>query len=132
MTIYVLCGLPASGKSTISEEMAIEKNAKLFHCDNYTAHKLKDFYSEIREALHTTDVVVDGIFLTRKARNDLLNELKNIDCEKILVKVETSVAECIKRNKDRKHPVGNMIIHLLHKHYQEPMLAEGWNEIQHV
>lgn len=132
MKIYVLCGLPASGKTTLSEELAIQYEAKLFHYDNYKKHQKRKLYEQIKKELASNNVVLDGMFVVRAWREELLKMLEEVECEKILIKMDASVDECIERNKDREHPLNKAVILHFNKRYQEPMLEEGWNEIQHV
>lgn len=130
MNIYVLCGLPASGKTTLSEELAVQHEAKLFHYDDYKGNKKLSCYAQIKEELLSNNVVLDGLFLMKSWREELLKILKEVECEKILVKVNTPVKECIERNKERERPLNEALIRDLDKHYQEPTLDEGWDEIQ--
>lgn len=129
MTIYVLCGLPASGKTTYSEELAIQHEAKLFHYDNYHGNKKHLLHEQIKKELSLNNVVLDGLFVVRVWREELLEVLKDVECEKILVKMNTSPEECIERNKERERPLNEAVIRHLQKRYQEPTLDEGWNEI---
>lgn len=132
MTIYVLCGLPASGKTTLSEQLATEHEAKLFHYDDYRGNKKHELHAQIKKELTSNNVVLDGLFLVKAWREELLEILKEIECEKILVKLEASMEECIERNKERKRPLNEAVIRHLNKRYQEPTLDEGWNDIQYI
>lgn len=132
MTLYVLCGLPASGKTTLSEKLAAQHNAKIFHCDEYKPHQKRKLYKEIKEALNSSNVILDGIFLKSITRKNLLDALKEVECKKILIRLDASIEECIERNKERKRPLSDNVLYHFNKKTQEPMLEEGWSEIQHI
>lgn len=131
MTIYVLCGLPASGKTTLSHKLAEEHNAELYCYDHIKPNRTKMF-EQIKEALKTHDVVVDDLFLVKAWRKELLNYLRDVDCEKKLIVLETPIETCIERNKEREHRLGDEFIYHLQRRYQQPTLDEGWNDIQYI
>ena len=110
MKIYVLCGLPASGKTTLSEELATQYEAKLFHYDDYKRHQKRKLYEQIKKELVSNNVVLDGMFVVRAWREELLKALEEVECEKILVKMDVSVEECVERNKEREHPLNKAVI----------------------
>ena len=129
MTIYVLCGLPASGKTTLSKQLADSHKAKLY-CFDDCKIKGTELYRKIRKDLETCNVVLDAMFIRKRWRRELLDIL-DIDCKKILIVLDTSLEVCIERNIIRGEYPSNGAIRHLAKEYEEPTLDEGWNEILH-
>ena len=138
MTIYILCGIPASGKSTLSHELSTQHNAKLYFYDNLpNAHnpRLKDavhaqMWASIAEDLRNGyDVVCDDLHTKREWRENILSALADVECRKILVVMTTPLDECLKRNANRAARLPDFVLHDLYEKYESPTLNEGWDEI---
>lgn len=139
MTIYVLCGIPASGKSTLSQSLSEQLNLKLYCYDEYKketkptdnekAHQR--IFNEIKkDLLSGQDVILDDLHLVLEWRTALLSSLKDIECKKMLIVVQTPIEVCIERDKTRKsHTLGEGVIRHLNNRYCPPSLDEGWDEI---
>lgn len=135
---YVLCGIPGSGKTTFSQELANDTNSKLYHFDDIPESrdpvKSKDakekMYQEILKDLSTGhDVILDNLHTKLKWREDLLNIVKDINCKKILIVMTTSLEECLSRNRQRKARLPDFVIRTLSQNYEVPTIDEGWDEI---
>ena len=138
MVIYILCGIPGSGKSTLSTQLATEYNAKLYHFDDYPnafhAEKSKDvlrqMWSNIANELQEgNDVICDNLHTTKKMRSDILNAISSIPCQKICVVLLTSLEECLKRNSNREARLPDFVLHNLYNRFELPTKDEGWDDI---
>ena len=136
MTIYVTCGLPGSGKTTLSIKMSKKYNLNRYSWDELKGiMRLQEIYDNIiYDINHNTDVILDYIFLTTDARLRLLDKIKELDCKKILLVLNTPLEECLirNRNSDRDHHLADGHIKLLNKRYQPPSLDEGWDDIIYI
>lgn len=137
--ILVLCGLPGSGKTTLSHQLSHQYNAKICNYDdfrqNYKNKNLKDFYHFVYKSALRQNVIVDTINLHQYGRLSLLKAIKDISKQKILIVMTTSVEECIKRNAQRfgqKNYVCESALYTLERHFQPPSLEEGWDEIHYI
>lgn len=117
-TLYIMCGPPASGKTTWVKEHLTENGTHISRDeirfsmlknddDYFTCEKevLKTFYSQIQKALddniHTT-IYADATHITSKARVKFLNHLifpEKVDI--IPIWFNTPVEVCIERNAQR-------------------------------
>lgn len=141
--IVVFCGLPASGKTTQSQQLAEQYNAKLYCFDEYKikARKLSGMTSHERmyfdiknDVLAGHDVILDDLHLALEWRQDLLSALQDIPCKKILIVMTTPLEECVRRNSQRQGQsrLPDFVIYHLDQRYQPPSLEEGWDDIQYV
>lgn len=131
--IYVLCGLPGSGKTSLSKKLSQQYNAVICSYDNFVKkYKSRDyslFYSLIHEEAEKNNIIIDNLHITLKQRKEILNLLKDINEKKILIILSTPLEECIERNRQRKECIFDSIIYHLNAKYELPTLAEGWDEI---
>ena len=138
MSVYVLCGIPASGKSTLSTQLATEYNAKLHHFDEYPnsfhPEKYKEalykMWSNVSQELKSGDnVICDNVHVTKEMRLDILNAISSISCEKICVVLLTPFEECLKRNANREARLPDFVLYDLYNKFELPTLDEGWDDI---
>lgn len=137
-TVYVLSGLPGSGKSTYAVKLATELNAVVHHYDDIPGANRKDtmkqsykeFWKRIREDLSNGNTVIaDGIHTSKALRRNMLDAVADIECQKVLVVMNTSLDECIRRNENREKPLSKLCILAIHANQETPTLNEGWDEI---
>lgn len=135
--LYVLCGIPASGKTTLSKQLSSQYNAKLYCYDEfiklYKKHDRHEYlYNLIANDLAVGhNIVLDDLHTRFEWRKTLLDAIKDIPCKKILIIMTTPLEECIRRNAQRQGSsrLPEFIIYHLNKEYQPPSLDEGWDEI---
>ena len=143
--LYMLVGIPASGKSTwANENEGYDSNEKFtywFSSDKIRSiYNLKDnnkvfniLHNRIFEALREGyNAIYDATNVSRKYRIFFLNELnqKKIDCEKICVLFLTPVHICKERNAARFECVPDYVYDRMLRNFQLPMKEEGWDEIR--
>lgn len=139
--IFVLCGIPGSGKTTIARRMSTDMVVDLYCADEFhTVHKAKPhdeistlFHENIKKSLlQGKDVVCDGTYVTKFVRSCLLESIAGIPCRKTLLVMNTPTEECLRRNTERKIRVPNSVIKTFEKMYDPPTFSEGWDEIKEV
>ena len=140
-TLYVLCGIPGSGKTTHSIQLAEQTGAQLFSFDEYpgachprkTKQAKQQMYDDVRRALNAgCDVVVDDLHTKKEWRVNLLSTLQGIECHKILVVMTTPLDEGLSRNRQRERRLPDFVVKSLAEGYENPDLVEGWDEIVYI
>lgn len=141
-SLYLMCGLPGSGKSTYAEMLEKEKNC-IIHSSDKIREELGDVNdqsknTEVFEILHKRikndlqngkSVCYDATSLNRRRRVHFLREIKNIPCKKICVLVATPYEECLKQNMSRSRQVPVEVMDRMYKSFQMPCIYEGWDEV---
>lgn len=141
MCLYILSGLPASGKSTYAVELAKKVNATVHHFDDIPGANRKEtngqayeeFWRRIREDLNNgKTVIADGIHTSKALRQKILDAVSDIDCRKVLIVMNTPLDECLRRNANRKPRLSDFCILAVRANYEPPTFDEGWDEIREV
>ena len=142
---YMLIGLPASGKTSLSKEFA----KKLNNCEVFSSDSIrKELYGDedvqanpekvfqlmqkrtILALKSGHDVIYDATNIRRKNRKHLLQSLPN--CHKCAVIIWSKLETCIERDSKRTRNVGKRAIHRILRNFQPPYYDEGWDDIQVV
>ena len=144
--LYLMCGLPGSGKSTfIKNYIDKEKNAIISRDEirfsivkpneDYFSHEdevLKEFWKQINENLAKgKDVIVDQTSITPKSRKYLLNHVEGYD-NAYIIWINTLTTTCLKRNELRRGTrayVPPYVIRRMAHQFVEPSLDEGFDYI---
>ena len=142
--LILLCGLPASGKSTYAKELQFRiKNSVVFSSDAirnelYGNENIQGDANEVFNLMNTRvvqalnngyTVIYDATNITRKSRAVIISM-----CPKF-VKIECHITwcpiqRCIDRDKERNRTVGEKIIDRMLKRFQAPFYDEGINKIK--
>ena len=132
--LILMCGLPASGKSTISErykfsgynihssdELRLQKFGNL-NGENAYADVFKELYDNIISDLKNgKDVVLDATNLSSKRRIAFLQFINSkTKCKKAAHVVATPYNDCINRDLKRDKKVGSNVIERMYKSFQMP------------
>jgi len=142
-SLFVMCGLPGSGKSYKRKELAKEYNATIFSSDALRAELYGDesiqgdnvklfieLHRRIKDCLRNgMSAIFDATNLSYKNRMSFLSELKNISCVKICVLMATPYEECVKRNSERDRKVPVHVIERMYRQFDIPWYYEGWDKI---
>lgn len=130
ITLYVFCGAPGSGKSTLSKQMAEELGAERISFDerHYARHRemIQPIVGVLTEG---KDVVADSLFVHVKERKLILDAVKDIPCRKVLVKMSTPLKECLRRNANRQNRLPDFVVETFYESLEQPTPDEGWDEI---
>jgi predicted kinase len=143
-TVYMLVGLPGSGKSTWAKEHAENLKAEIFSSDKlreelYGDEKIQGDNGKLFELLHKrmksyldngNNVVYDATNISQKRRIHFNKEFKNY--RKEVIYFNSSHEACIMRDSHRDRTVGKDVIMGMFTNLQVPTYAEGWDKIHIV
>lgn len=142
-TIYVLCGLPGSGKSEFAKKLSEESGAIIHSSDSIRAEVYGDendqaHNNEVFNILHKRikenllagrSVIYDATNINKKRRICYLNTLKNIPCIKTCVVIATSYEKCLSNVQARKRKLPREVLFKKYVSWQPPHISEGWDSI---
>lgn len=128
--LYVMCGVPGSGKTTMSKQMEEGYGLERFSFDEMRCFRLKEFVAPAIDILQKgKDVVLDSTNLRANVRKKILQEIKDFQCKKIVIYMNTSLEKCLQRNANREVRLQDFTVESTYKSLQPPTLDEGWDEI---
>lgn len=133
-TIYMMVGLPASGKSTyaktinnavvLSSDKMREENGL---AEGFTSNEFWQHYVKVANET-CGDIVLDATNLIRKNR---INMLKNIKHSKaIAIVMATHLSKCLERNFKRERSVPYNVIIKYRNAFTIPLESEGFDEVR--
>lgn len=138
-----MCGLSASGKSTIAKELSKTYNAIIVSSDeirkeicgtveNQSKNEevFKNFHKRIRSYLSEgNNVIADATNITIKSRRVIFENVNKLDVEKICYIVAKNFGDCVACDNNREHSVSEKVLRKqLHK-FQIPFKEEGFDKI---
>lgn len=145
--LYILCGLPGSGKSTFANKLIAEykENTCLFSSDEIRAElwgseecqkNPEKVFSLMQdrtiEALKKGyNVIYDATSLTRKSRKNIISRSKKI-ANLICYIIWSPIEMCVAQDASRKRTVGKAVIDKMAKTFQAPYYDEGFAEINAI
>jgi predicted kinase len=144
MTKFImLCGLPASGKSSYAKNLSQLENASLLSSDQmrlelygdegnqeHNAELFDEIYKRARRQLNKgKNVIVDATNIALKKR---INALQGLDVSKEIYYFDTPLSTCVERDLLRDRTVGKRVIDRMYRQFQIPSHLEGWDKIQIV
>ena len=132
--IFVMVGLPGSGKSYKAKELVEQYDANIHSSDaireeltgdinNQDINDLvfKTLHNRIKEDLRNgKNCIYDACNISYKRRMAFLQELKNIPCEKYCVLMVTPYEECLNNNNNRDRVVPNGVIERMYRTFDIP------------
>ena len=152
--MFMLVGLPGSGKSYLAERIYVNRNNSDSYTKDikfptiYSSDKLReemfgsmdvqDRNSELFAELHNRikyklknneDVIYDATNINKKKRTAFLNELKNIDCYKVCLNVIAPYEVCREEIKKRERVVPEDVLKRMYLNYNPPHWSEGFDDI---
>lgn len=148
-TLYVLCGLQGSGKSTYAKHfqramngdeaivIASSDEVRKQYPDAKNETVFQFVYQMANDALADgKSVIIDATNITIKSRRQVFANIK-VDCEKICVVFCTPYKECVKRVQARNalsvatgdHIVPLDVLERYYKSFEVPFKEEGWDNI---
>lgn len=152
-TLWIMCGIPASGKSTYlkntiqnlkyNDSVIVSRDAIRFSLlkpsDEYFS-KEKEVWTEFVNMINYylgvqddryTNVYVDATHLNPNSRKKLLNAIDTSGVVVNCIAMETPLETCLERNSKRTGLacVPDDVIKNMRNYYVRPTKSEGFNEI---
>lgn len=138
MKVFIMVGVPGSGKSTIAKEISKKYNAKILSSDKIREKLFgsedcqengylvfSTLYCMARESLEKGEnIIIDATNINRKARKEVFSKLKEFNFEKIAVVKEVPIEVAKKRNKSRDRVVPDEVIENFYARYEKPTKEE--------
>ena len=156
-TLYLLCGKPAAGKSTLAMKLAQENRAVLISEDTWLSALYSDALIDLPDYVrcsrklraimgpHVADLLNNGMSVvldfpanTVKTRNWIRGILDSTGARHALHLLDPPDAECIarlhSRNEKSDHPfaVTEQQFHRIAAHFEAPTPDEGFEVIRHT
>ena len=144
--LIVMCGLPASGKSTYSQWLAesgifqrvcpdlIRK--ELYGDENIQGDGEKVFkiaYRDMREyGCLSENVVFDATNINSKRRKELVENMRGYFDIIICKWFSTPIDICVQRNMARERQVPQEVIKRMWWNFENPTLAEGFDLVEEI
>jgi tRNA uridine 5-carbamoylmethylation protein Kti12 len=132
-----LCGIPGSGKTTLSNQLVKRHNIKLY-CYDTIIHNNSEKPENVRAWILTSikndlqagyNVILDDSNILAKSRTEVLEAIEGCKSQKILIVMNTPLDICLLRNTNRKQRLPDWVINHMHRKYQSPTIDEGWDKI---
>lgn len=144
--LIVMCGLPASGKSTYSEWLAINANfhrvcpdlirKELYGDESVQGDGKKVFtiahYQMAKIGELRGNVVFDATNTNAKGRKELVEKMRPYFDVIILKWFSTPFATCVARNEERERQVPFDVMKRMALHFQPPALDEGFDIVEEI
>ena len=141
--LFMMVGIPSSGKSYIREKIAERENAIIFSSDIVRAKlnmdpskddqniKLFDLmYEMIKEELSKgNNVLLDSTNTYRKYRKPFLQSLDE-DVEVIGVLMMRQIENCLAANKNRENRIDESVIRHMYEEYDLPLYEDGFDRFE--
>lgn len=147
-TLIMLCGCPASGKSTWAKTYENNEKAIIISRDKIRfkliapeeeyfskeAQVFNTFIFDINSAIADNEhsiIIIDATHISKKSRAKVLNRLNLSNVTLEAVTFRPSLEECLDRNKQRegRARVPDSAIINMYKNYQTPEHIEGFDTI---
>ena len=142
--LFVMTGIPGSGKSYHSKKIAERENAKIYSSDLFRAHLKMDasndlqndtlfdmMYAAIRRELDQgQDIVLDATNTYAKYRRKIFRAVEGSNAELICVLVMRRLENCLEANRQRKNPIREEVILNMYRDYDLPYYNEPWDRIE--
>ena len=141
--LLLLCGIPASGKSTFAK--SLQTHYTILSSDkirselgdvNDQSNNKKVFdilHERIREELlKGNSVIVDATNTKRQYRKIILEAVSDIDCFKLADVFLTDYQTCLERNAKRDRKVPEEVIQKMWNEFQFPSKEEGFGDIWYL
>lgn len=142
--LFMMIGIPASGKTSLAEQIANSEGAEIVSSDNIR----KELYGDesiqgdsnkvfktvenriINGLKNNKNMIYDATNINYKRRMAFLQKIRKLKIEKIAIMVATPYEQCLIRNSQRERQVPEEVIKRMYKNFYVPQYFEGWDYIQ--
>ena len=125
--MVIFTGIPASGKSTFYKEFFFNSHIRisldLLNTRNKEG-KLLQYCFETQ-----SKVVIDNTNVTKESRKKYIEYALHNKYKVIGYYFDSSVQDCLERNKNRKDSINEIGIKTKYKELEKPLFEEGFNTI---
>lgn len=142
--LFMMIGLPASGKSTLAEQIAKSEDAEIVSSDNIRKELYGDeniqgdnnkVFRILQERIinglkNNKNMIYDATNINYKRRMAFLQKIRKLKIEKIAIMVATPYEQCLIRNSQRERQVPEEVIKRMYFNFYVPQYFEGWDDIQ--
>ena len=144
--VYILVGIPGSGKSSYAAELAELVGAEVHNADSireelYGDAAIQGDGKKVFGLLYTRakddvaigcPIILDNTNITKKVRQKAMKTFDKYNCKFVAVVMNTPIEECKCRNKMRDRTVPDWVIDRMINNYEEPTVDEGFDKICQV
>ena len=146
--LFIFVGLPGSGKSSIANELYVERNRQTTKPNIFSSDELRkemfgdinnnernqelfvELHKRIKESLKNgEDAIYDATNVSKKRRTAFINELKKIKCSKVCICVMAPYETCLSNNAHRSRSVPDKVIRKFYLNFNPPAYDEGFDDI---
>lgn len=142
--LFMMIGIPASGKTALAEQIANSEGAEIVSSDNIR----KELYGDesiqgdsnkvfktvenriINGLKNNKNMIYDATNINYKRRMAFLQKIRKLKIEKIAIMVATPYEDCLIRNAQRERKVPEEVIKRMYYNFYVPQYFEGFNDIQ--
>lgn len=142
--LFMMIGIPASGKTSLAEQIAKSEDAEIVSSDNirkelYGNENIQGDNNKVFRILQdrvvkglktNKNMIYDATNISYKTRMAFLQRIKKIEVEKIAIMVATPYEQCLIRNSQRERQVPEEVIKRMYINFYVPQYFEGWDDIQ--
>lgn len=142
--LFMMIGIPASGKTSLAEQIAKSEDAEIVSSDNirkelYGDENIQGDNNKVFRILQdrvvkglkaNKNMIYDATNISYKTRMAFLQRLNKLEVEKIAIMVATPYEQCLIRNSQRERQVPEEVIKRMYFNFYVPQYFEGWDDIQ--
>jgi predicted kinase len=142
--LFMMIGIPASGKTSLAEQIAKSEGAKIVSSDNirkelYGNENIQGDSNEVFKTVenriinglkNNKNMIYDATNINYKRRMSFLQKIRKLKIEKIAIMVATPYEQCLIRNSQRERQVPEEVIKRMYFNFYVPQYFEGWDDIQ--